>query len=337
MACRISSLTRDQTLAPCGGSMDSQPPGHQQSSHAFVLHLLLWLFATPCAVAWQAPLTWDFPDKNPRVGCHFLLQGIFSNPELEPMSPVSSALQVDSLPLSHNFTFIISLYGGDLKLHFYKHFIEASFCRMLTEINFVFSVAFFSNTYLGLTLSWPRVKVHPSLRSDCPSQWPSWAKPFKSAPGWHHLSGPWVAFAPQGAWLLLGTQASLSLPSLTSAHLPEGLCFPNIRRHGKLAAGFSWSSSVVETNVCWGWWKIYHTLTTVPKQSSGPHLFGKAMGGWLMLTARLVTSWCAGGGPLERGMLDKSHVVLSLGSLSWVKGRISGQVTFSILSHKEEI
>ena len=196
MACRISSLTRDQTLAPCGGSMDSPPPGHQQSSHAFVLHLLLWLFATPWAVAWQALLTWDFPGKNPRMGCHFLLQGIFSNPELEPMSPVSSALQVDSLPLSHNFTFIISLYGGDLKLHFYKHFIEESFCRMLTEINFLFSVAFFTNTYLGLTLSSPRVTVHPSLRSDCPSQWPSWAKPFKSAPGWHHLSGPWVASAP---------------------------------------------------------------------------------------------------------------------------------------------
>ena len=39
------------------------------------------------------------PDKNTRVGCHTLLQGIFatqgSNPGIEPRSP---ALQVDSLP-----------------------------------------------------------------------------------------------------------------------------------------------------------------------------------------------------------------------------------------------
>ena len=56
---------------------------------------------------------------------------------------------------------------------------------------------------------------------------------------------------------------------------------------------------------------MYHTRTTVPKQSSGPHLFGKAVGGWLMLTAGLVAFWCARGGPLERGMLDKSYVVLS--------------------------
>ena len=34
------------------------------------------------------------------MGCHFLLQGIFSNPGIEPMSPVSPALQADPLPLS---------------------------------------------------------------------------------------------------------------------------------------------------------------------------------------------------------------------------------------------
>ena len=42
------------------------------------------LFATPWTVAYQAP--WDSPGKNTRVGCPFLLQGIFptqgSNPGL---------------------------------------------------------------------------------------------------------------------------------------------------------------------------------------------------------------------------------------------------------------
>ena len=49
-----------------------------------------------------------FPSKNTGVGCHSLLQGIFPtpgsklpNPGIEPMSPVSPALQADSLLLSH--------------------------------------------------------------------------------------------------------------------------------------------------------------------------------------------------------------------------------------------
>ena len=45
---------------------------------------------------------WDCPGKNTGVGCHFLLQGIFlsqgQNSHLHVLSP---ALQVDSLPLSH--------------------------------------------------------------------------------------------------------------------------------------------------------------------------------------------------------------------------------------------
>ena len=36
------------------------------------------LFASPWTVAHQAPLPWDFPGENTGVGCHFLLQGIFS-------------------------------------------------------------------------------------------------------------------------------------------------------------------------------------------------------------------------------------------------------------------
>ena len=43
---------------------------------------------------------WNFPGENTGVGCHFLLQGIFLTRGLNP-SPVSPALQADSLPLSH--------------------------------------------------------------------------------------------------------------------------------------------------------------------------------------------------------------------------------------------
>ena len=40
----------------------------------------------------------DFPGKNTRVGCHFLLQGVLPNPGIESTSPVSLAWQTDSLP-----------------------------------------------------------------------------------------------------------------------------------------------------------------------------------------------------------------------------------------------
>ena len=43
----------------------------------------------------------DLPDKNTGVGCHFLLQGIFSVQGLNPCPPASPALPVDSCPLSH--------------------------------------------------------------------------------------------------------------------------------------------------------------------------------------------------------------------------------------------
>ena len=54
------------------------------------------LFATPWTVACQAPLPWDFSGKNTRVGCHFLLHGIFltqgSNPCLQHLLHCSQIL-----------------------------------------------------------------------------------------------------------------------------------------------------------------------------------------------------------------------------------------------------
>ena len=46
----------------------------------------------PWTVACQAPHPWNFPSKNTGKGCHFLLQGIFPTPGIEPMSLVPPAL-----------------------------------------------------------------------------------------------------------------------------------------------------------------------------------------------------------------------------------------------------
>ena len=48
-------------------------------------------------VAHQAPLSVDFSGKNTGVGCHFLLQGDLPDLGIKTTSPVSRALQVDSL------------------------------------------------------------------------------------------------------------------------------------------------------------------------------------------------------------------------------------------------
>ena len=42
------------------------------------------LFATPWTVAHQTPLAMEFSSKNTRVGCHFLIQGIFLTQGLNP-------------------------------------------------------------------------------------------------------------------------------------------------------------------------------------------------------------------------------------------------------------
>ena len=65
------------------------------------------LFLTVCdlwTVAHQAPLSMGFPGKNTGVGCQFLLQGIFSN---QGSNPCLLHWQVDSLPLSHQGSYLI--------------------------------------------------------------------------------------------------------------------------------------------------------------------------------------------------------------------------------------
>ena len=76
------------------------------------LDILLLLLLFTCSVMsdslWPQGLKptrllcpWDFPGKNTGVGCHFLLQGSSRPKNWTWIFCKSSALQVDSLPLSH--------------------------------------------------------------------------------------------------------------------------------------------------------------------------------------------------------------------------------------------
>ena len=63
----------------------------------------IWLSATPWTVACQAPLSLDYQDKTPGVGCQFLFQGIFPTQGLNPSLLQLLHWWADSFPLSHLF------------------------------------------------------------------------------------------------------------------------------------------------------------------------------------------------------------------------------------------
>ena len=56
------------------------------------------LFVTPWTVAQQAPLSMEFSRQEYWTGLPFPPSGDLPNPEIESRSPVSPALQADSLP-----------------------------------------------------------------------------------------------------------------------------------------------------------------------------------------------------------------------------------------------
>ena len=61
----------------------------------------VWLFVPSWTVAHQAPLPMDFPGKNTRVCCYFLLQGIFLTQGSNLCLLHLLHWQADCLPLSH--------------------------------------------------------------------------------------------------------------------------------------------------------------------------------------------------------------------------------------------
>ena len=83
--------------------------GHQDSLLTLLFYPMLLccalshvrLFATPWTVAHQGPLSMGFSKRQSWSGLSCSPPGDLPNPEIEPASPGSPALQADSLPLSH--------------------------------------------------------------------------------------------------------------------------------------------------------------------------------------------------------------------------------------------
>ena len=73
------------------------------SLHACVLSGFsrVWLFETQWTIAHQAPLSMGFSQKEYWSGLPCPPPGDHPNPGIQPTSPASPALQMNSLPLSH--------------------------------------------------------------------------------------------------------------------------------------------------------------------------------------------------------------------------------------------
>ena len=67
--------------------------------HVLSHFVCVWLFAILWTMVLQVPMSMDSPGKNPGVGCHFLLQGIFPTQGLNPGLLHLLHWQVSSLPL----------------------------------------------------------------------------------------------------------------------------------------------------------------------------------------------------------------------------------------------
>ena len=81
----------------------TEEPGRLQFSSVQSLSCV-WLFANAGTLVYLCP--WDYPGKNTRVGCHFLLQGIFPT---QGSNPSLLHWQVDSSPLSYPGTKLSTL------------------------------------------------------------------------------------------------------------------------------------------------------------------------------------------------------------------------------------
>ena len=84
-------------------------------------------FATPWTVARQAPLSMGF-SRQYWGGLPCPPPGDLPDPGIKPASPVSPALQADSLPLGHQGSPINSLYNGltiDTRIFYFKILLES--------------------------------------------------------------------------------------------------------------------------------------------------------------------------------------------------------------------
>ena len=179
MSCGIQFPDQGLNPGPCIGSEVSQP--------ACVLSYFrrVQLFATVSTVVPQGPLLVGFSRQEYWSGFLCPPPGHLPHPGIEPVSPIALALQVDSLPLSHQGRPLSLWTSGEIMLCMLcalKRGIE-SFDRATYRLNLLF----FNSTFffLGFSCLWPEslvsgvfCKVHQLPNQCSPSGSTSWCRCF---------------------------------------------------------------------------------------------------------------------------------------------------------------
>ena len=80
----------------------------QTNTALLINYSSVMFFAMPWTVACQAPLSMEFSRQEYWIGLSFPPSGDLPNPGIKPASPVSPALQADSLMLSHLRSLLIN-------------------------------------------------------------------------------------------------------------------------------------------------------------------------------------------------------------------------------------
>ena len=115
---------RLKALSICGKQREkvrSKPVSAAYELYVPVCSLSPVRLCDPMDCSTSGPLCpWDSLGKNTGVGCHFIFQEIFPHPGVEPVSPTSLELQVDSLPLSHQGNWVKYLHSKHLTFLDYK-------------------------------------------------------------------------------------------------------------------------------------------------------------------------------------------------------------------------
>ena len=150
----------------------------KRNSGPFIVCVLshAWLFATLWTVACQAPLAvrllcpWDFSGRNTGVGCHFLIQGIFT----------TQALNLYLLCLL-NCRQILSLWSHEGSLSFFKKPLpRASLVAQMVK----------NLPIKQETRVWSLVQKIPEKGMATHSSIFAWRIPWTEEPGWLQSMGP---------------------------------------------------------------------------------------------------------------------------------------------------
>lgn len=84
-----------------GQTLQETHSGESYSAHEVTSLLSFSLFVTPWTIVRQAPSAHGISQARYEMGCHFLLQRVFPNPEIKSTCPSSHHCDRFLLPLSH--------------------------------------------------------------------------------------------------------------------------------------------------------------------------------------------------------------------------------------------